>query len=105
MMWNDKNMRMLTRNDKMTTNNIGVLKMHFGNLGCTRLDTILRKIIIGGTIMLKVKALRVMDIMLEDTKGTQNHIMDVINTMKIFYIIYFVKLKAIGKHGVLTRNK
>jgi len=72
-------MKMLTRNEKMTTNNIGVLKMHFGNVGCAKLDMILRKKVIRGTIMLKVKALRAMDIMLEDTKRTQNHIMDVIN--------------------------
>jgi hypothetical protein len=39
--------------------------------------------------MLKVKALRVMDIMLEDTKGTKNHIMDVINT-KVENILHYI---------------
>jgi hypothetical protein len=42
MMQNDKKMSMLTRNDKMATNNIGVLKLHFGNVGCARLNMILR---------------------------------------------------------------
>jgi hypothetical protein len=88
-MRNDKNMRMLTRNDKMTTNNIWVLKMHFGNVGCTRLDVILRKKVIGGTIMLKVKTFREMDIMLEDTKGTKYHIMDVINT-RVENILHYI---------------
>ncbi len=43
-MWNNKKMRMPTRNDKMTTNNNGVSEKHVENLGCAKtLDMKLKK--------------------------------------------------------------
>jgi hypothetical protein len=60
-------MKMPTMNDKITTSNDKVSKKHNGNIRCVRLDMQFFWIK-EDTKMLKVGALKVLDMMLKDTE-------------------------------------
>jgi hypothetical protein len=53
------------------------------------------KKVIGGTFILKVKAFRSMEIMLEDTKNTKSYIVDVIN-IKVENILDYIFCQTKG---------
>jgi hypothetical protein len=94
-MWNNKKTKMPIRNDKIATNNNGVSKRHVGNVGCVKLDMELVFQAIGGIEKLKVEALRAMDTMLKDAKGTKKHIGDVTH-VRVKIILHYIYFKTMG---------